>query len=54
MKNLFDEEDQRVFFGGPLTVPAGEAFKQGLIALNSIDDVWKSLEDGLEVADIGT
>lgn len=54
LKNLFDEEDERVFLSGPLTVPAAEAFKQVQISLTSIDEVWESLEDGLEVADIGT
>ena len=54
MKNLYDEEDDRVFFSGPLTVPAAEAFREVLVSLNSIDDIWESLKDGLDVADIGT
>lgn len=57
--NIFTEEDERIYFGGPLTFPAATAFREAEIAVDSMgklfeDEIWNGLEDAMSLATIET
>jgi hypothetical protein len=57
--NIFADEDDRIYFGGPLLVPAGEALKEIEMAIDNmgdfIDDVVRNgLKDAMDEVTMGT
>ena len=57
--NIFAEEDERIYFGGPLTVPAENAFREVNEILDKAggaveDTVWNGLEEAMGEATIAT